>query len=659
MKRSKLVLAVTSVLIIGLVIGLFVYDSSVFTNLLPPNTIITPPANIFVEPQGYAVGDQWKGSFWAFNVAVTVNDDIAGVILPADQKAEVTYQNAVTALRTGASVEIRIDPEQPYIVRDIQEKRMTVTPGATGGGKTVDSWSVGYYDWSEPTFRIYTPFTVTVFKDGVQVGQATLNAQGSDRVQTISTSAGPVYIESLGVLGGEYFSLGFPDQIAILKGYSNAYSWSQIQPLVNSAVAGSGSGATATTYAAYWFGNHRNAQGLAANPTDTLGFQFGPRFPPSKYGGWEGNDFGASATPLNPVVSSNDKTTLPQNKRSFYSLTEFIEQGKGIQNMASRLFNSRATGDSKALWQKVSFVPASNPTAIQLDIPWSAFGTPLVHIRVPTELADTWIDRPVVTNTQVSASWISTGTKYAELFGSQRIAVEVTNLGPVKGSADLYIESGNYKLGVTPLRMTVNNLEPNVPQVVFFDTDNLGVDEQVDNVPITIIAKDAYTASETGRDTVYGTLKPSLTTGTTTLTLHVVERGTVNPIVGLSLTLQYGNQAPQVFTDANGRVQLTLTTPQGGAYVGPVYVESADTTVYHTASATYNLDAARSHEFTFEVERKDTDYPESFDWMLILLIIAIIVIVIVFVVVIYYYGRKKKKIRVKRPKVKVKNPVRR
>jgi hypothetical protein len=81
--------------------------------------------------------------------------------------------------------------------------------------------------------------------------------------------------------------------------------------------------------------------------------------------------------------------------------------------------------------------------------------------------------------------------------------------------------------------MTVNNLVPNVPQTVYFDCTNLGVENQVDDIPVTIIAKDTYTGTETGRDTIYGTLLPTLTTGQTTVNIRAVEKGTNNLIAGL------------------------------------------------------------------------------------------------------------------------------
>jgi len=645
--KHKKLLGLGVILVVLLLSVSYVVDPDFFgriANLGKETTVSISQIN--VDPQGSIVGDEYKGSFWNILAYINANDYLAGVVLPKGQTGSVTYQGAIKALETGAKVEIKIDPQTPYLIRSVQEKQVMYAPSVVGAGSTVDASYLRYYDWSEPTWRIYTPFTVTIYKDGVQVGQATLNMQGQSQVQTVSTSEGAVRIENLGILGGQYLSPNTPSQIAILKGYSNVYDWVQIQNIVNGAQPGSVAGSSASKYADYWFGTARDSSNRAINPVVTMGVSQTNVYAPSAYGGWSGNDFGGQAKPVKPVVGSSDKSSLPVDERSFYSLTEFIEQAKGISNLASSLFNSKATGSAGALWQEVSFVTDTNgQTALKLTIPWSAFGAPLVSIRVPTELADTWVEQPQIANAQVSASWVSTGTKYCNVFGSNRIAVQVTNVGSTTASSRLTIQSGNSKLSVTPLSMTVNNLEPSVPQTVFFDATNLGVESETSDIPITIIAYDTYTNTETSRTTVYGTLKPTLTTGVTTFKLFVVEKGTSNLIVGLPLTVQYGNQAPSVFTDSNGLVSLTLTTPQGGAFTGQVYVQSDDTTVYKTASATYNLPSATAYEFTLEVERKDTDYPspEGFNWLTIALIIGVIALIVAIIVLVVYFKKRRRR----------------
>lgn len=642
-------------LVIIVISGAVVYlNPSILDNFanLGQNTILTPPQNLFVQLQDSAniVGNKLNGGFWVFNVAVTANDDIAGVILPKNQTGSVTYQGATKALQTGAKIEIKIDPGQPYVIRTIQEKNMHpvsgfVAPAATGNGKTVDPLTVRYYDWGEgSSWRVYTPFTVSVYKDGSLVGKQEFNSVGKASIQNIVTNEGTVRVEMPGTLGNNYLSPAFPAQIAILKGYSNVYDWTQIQSLV------SGSSTSSSTYATYWYGSSRTTHNppQANNPTVVIGGVLGNMYLPSKYGGWSGHDSGGKAEPVRPVIGQSDKSTLPESERGFYSLTEFLEQGKGIQNLATTLFNTRSTGNVGSLWQKASFATDEyGQTALRLDVPWGTYGTPMVNIRVPTELADTWIDQPAVANTKVSAVWESTGAKYRDSYGADRIAVTLTNEASVTASAKVYASATVSKLGITPSDpITVPNLEPNIPQTVYFSATNLGVEADVEDVPITIVAYDSYSNTETGRDTVYATLKATLTTGTTTLVLHVVEKGTSTPIVGLPMTLQYSNQAPTVYSNANGEISMTLTNPQGGAFTGMLIVNSQPYTTasglpYKAATASYSIANPTAYSLTYEVERADKGPGGNpLDWVLIAIVAIVIAVIAAVGVGVYMKTRK-------------------
>ena len=492
--NTKTIVGVIVVFLIAIAAATIIFTPQLFLNRPNQNTILTPPQNIYVQVQDSAniVGDKFNGGYWVFNVAITANDDIAGVVLPKDQETTITYQSATQTLKTGAKIEFKFDPGTPYIIRTIQEKQVMIAPGATGAGTTKDPVYMRYYDWGEATWRIYTPFTVTVYKDGELIGTGNFNLEGAASVQTIDTSEGPIRLEFPGMLSGNYLSPTFPSQIAILKGYSNVYDYTQIQSYINGATIGSGTGNSATTYASYWYGNTRNSNNQATNLIVTFGVSTTTAYQPSKYGGWSGSDSGTNVTPVQPVIGQADKSTLPSGKASYYSLTEYIEQAKGIQNLASTLFNTRASGDVGALWQKASFTTDTNgQTALRLDIPWSAFGTPLVNVRVPTELADTWIDRPTVANAQITAVWESTGTDHVDVYGSNRIKVTVTNTGTATATAStkLYASSGNSKLTITPSDpITVTSLEPNVPQTFYYSVTNLGVESETANIPVTITA---------------------------------------------------------------------------------------------------------------------------------------------------------------------------
>ena len=238
---------VAAIVLIALVLGGVGYYSGFFDRLT--GLTVVSISQILVDPQGYAVGNEWTGSFWNMLVSVQANDNVAGVILPKDQTGTVTVNNVQTALKTNAKIEIKVDPQPAYLIRNLNEYTTQVTPDvgqtwmnrydALNRGEELNdparkatALNLNYYNWAEPTFRIYTPYIVTIFKDGVQVGQATLNTEGKSSVQTINTGEGSVRIENLGILGGNYLAPNTPAQMAIFKGYPNMYDLTQVQGLI-------------------------------------------------------------------------------------------------------------------------------------------------------------------------------------------------------------------------------------------------------------------------------------------------------------------------------------------------------------------------------------------------------------------------------------------
>ena len=272
------------IFLIAITLGAMFYFNPAIFNFANPNTTLSI-SQIYVDPQGSEVGNEWRGSFWNILAYINTNDDLAGVILPEDQKTSITYQGATEALKTGAKIEIKIDPQQPYLIRGIQEKTATVTP--TVGQTYVNRYSpsdrgesfstqaselpLRYYGWVEPTWRVYTPYVVSIYKDGALVGQATLNTNENgknNQGMAVSTSEGSVRIENLGYLSGQY--LGGPNapaQIAIFKGYSNVYDYTQLTNIIQynqgasyqtfpldsrlSSVSG-----VSNTFCAYWYGSN-------------------------------------------------------------------------------------------------------------------------------------------------------------------------------------------------------------------------------------------------------------------------------------------------------------------------------------------------------------------------------------------------------------------
>lgn len=580
--------------------------SSPFTGL----TIISI-SSITVDPQGYEVGGQWTGSFWNIVATVSQSDSLAGVILPEGQEGSVNTDGVLKTLKTGAKIEIKIDPQQPYLYRGLTEKTVKIAPKATGGGLTVDDAWMDYYAWSGG-WQIYTPYLVTVYKDGVQVGSAQLDNKGLDTTQIINTNEGTIRIEHLGSLLNNYMSPSFPSEICIVKGatniyYSKIYDWSTIQSLVDSKTELMGQ------FDDYWYGSSRttvNSVVVANNPPTYLGGVLGNTFLPSKYGGWGGSDYGGQATPVKPVVLSTQLSALPLDERSFGSATQWLEDTKRVTNWASTIFQS---------FTSVDFVKDSTGkvSALKMFIPWSGYATPMVSIRVPTELADTWVDQPPIAHLVPTATWQSNNGKYISFTNTAILAVSLKQESTVLSSGRVDVTCGNANIGVDPVNMPSVSVAPGGTQIVYFTIRNLGVTEQINNIPITVTCFDKYTGAPTGSDVVYATLLPSTVQEETSLRVLAVVKSdgeTVEsePIIGLTVSVEYGGATLSQATDSSGFASFNLETDAGGGYSGPVVVSSVDTEKYVgvTASTTVNYGP---NDFKIDVPLKGVVYPET-DW---------------------------------------------
>ncbi len=620
-----------AVFLVAVVLGSLLYFYPQAFSGLEQNTWISV-SQTFVDPQGSEVAGEWRGSYWNLVAAVTqVNDDIAGVVLPDDYEGEVTVGGVTTALKTGAKVEVKLDPQEPYLVRNLVEKTVMVAPVAVGGGVTKDAFWLNYYDWAEPSFRVYTPYVVSVYKDDVLVGQKTLNAEGESSVQTIPTSEGNVRVENLGVLGGTYLSPNTPSQIAILKGYPCFYDWAQISSRVDGSTAGSVAGAGASKYADYWYGISRNSANQAVNPVVVIGMSTTNTYRPSAFGGWSGSDYGGNAQPVKPVVSASDKSGLPVSEQSFSSLTEFLE-GKNVANLAATLFSK---------YSKVEMVSEGGNLALKLTVPWSAYATPLVNVKVPSELADTWVERPAISNVKPVVSWEATGGKNYAITGNARLLVSLKQYSTVASSTRVVAQCGNARVGIYPTEYPSVGLEPQETKVVSFDITNLGVLTEEANVPVTVVCYEKWSGAETGRDVAYVTLLPTLAHDVTTLNVHVVEKGGLSkPVVGLPLNVVYADQTKSGFTDGSGVFSVGLETAGGGGFSGPVTISSPVTEKYNAATRTVTV-APGANDVTFEVSLLGSPIEE--DWMFYVIVAVAVFAVVASIGVAAYAARSRKR----------------
>lgn len=329
-KRNKTILIV--MFLAAMLI--LVYGSTPFK----PLTIISPPQNVYIEIQdGEEVAGEWTGSYWSMLVAVTSSDEMAGFkALQKNQSYTIEIEGEKYDLRSGADIEVRIDPEQPYFTRKIQSASMEIVPTTfrtwanrlfnipykDTAVKANSSWS-GHLDWAEPGWRWYTPYTITILKNGEVIATKTLNTEGVDKVQIVETSEGNIRIEHLGALSGEYRTIEVPEQIVIFD-KSYVYDWAdRVDELLKYDVGAMHDPApyeqrkitpgTTEAYSRYWYGYYRWIDDMTPSGYPLSGFER------NNSPGWVWKDDSASyvSDPVAPVISPEDKGELPSEKRAF------------------------------------------------------------------------------------------------------------------------------------------------------------------------------------------------------------------------------------------------------------------------------------------------------------------------------------------------------
>jgi hypothetical protein len=639
-KTKHKLLAVFAVILIGVILGATAYLDPSFYNVSPSKNELLSASQIYVDPQGGSnVNGQLENCYWNLVASVDAADTMQAINLPANTTGTTAINGVNTAVKTQAGITVEVTPEQPYLIEDLQTEQVMVAPAAQGTtGPLAPQLTLTYYAWGSSGLQIFTPYQVTVLQNGNQIGQATINTAGTGQSASVSTSDGTIIINNIGELQDSYMTPDLPSQIAIFApGY--IYDWSQIQNMVSGKTPGTTTGSIATQhYADYWYGVTRNSANEATDPVIVLGFEEGNLYEPSGFGGWEGSDSGGSVTAVQPVIYASNAGSLPADKRSFDTLTEWI-QAQGVTNLATTTF---ASGSMLGDYSLVT--DTNGATALKILVPWGAYQTPLTTIKIPVSLANTIIDEPQVSNVQVSATWQANGGTTVDNAGQEVMAVTCTQDSTVTSSALITVtSSGSANCGISPNQQTVT-LAAGASTVIYFDISNLGENTAVNNVPVTATAYTTEpTQTETSSSTIYANFLATLGQSATTLNILVHDATPQKaPVVGLQVSIQYpptGGTTLTAFTDSTGSITQTLATSAGAGYSGQVFITTAATAQYN---ATYTTVTVKPGQNSVVITVGGTPKAKGLNWELIILIIAIIATIIVIVAVIAYAKKKGK-----------------
>jgi hypothetical protein len=624
MEKEKVIMAVLLVVLLGVVLWQ--------VGIVPfKRYTVLSVSQVYVEPEGYedAVTKEWKGSYWVILMTADMADEVGVYKFEKGQEDYIGDKK----LQTTATVEIRIDPQQPYYVRQMEIASVTVTPYTKGTwmnklgvgyGQTGDSVGAlfsGHYEFTaDSRWQKWTPFKITILKDGVEVGSTTFNTEGGSKEMRIPTDEGSVIVNNLGLISGRYGEPEFGDILWFSENWifqADTKSRSLItydagqSPSYDADQWGdSWSVYGVEAYSVYWYGYGRWKSDNSPSAFDHSGI-----IDPTKYGGWISADdaLNYKRKPVRPVIFPGDKSELPSEKRSFKSLVEFLDW-KGVKRIRTDAYSKVFLRDDKKL---------------QVNVPFDALneGSALFTVMIPTELADTIVWHPQVANVKIVDWYIP--DKIGERFtGWIKLKQEST----VRSTAHvtLTFDPATAPISITPNSFDVT-LDPNEEYTQPLEFLNAGTDKELD---VTFTATVTNTlGSKT--DSKTGTIKLLVRgEGTTILTVYTVDAKTLEPVSGVFVTVKWDTQSKGEYT-SGGSVTFDM-----GTFTGTVTVTSAETLTYKSATDTKNL-IAGANSITLKLERQGVPSPTPTWWEQYWWVIVIAVTFVIIIIILYWWWRER------------------
>jgi hypothetical protein len=262
----------------------------------------------------------------------------------------------------------------------------------------------------------------------------------------------------------------------------------------------------------------------------------------------------------------------------------------------------------------------------------------LLFVHVLEAIAIVW--EPQVGDASIEAYWEQTGNNHIQISYIQTLKVNIIQQSNVKASFAVIACCDNGGIAIYPEAQGTGGIEPQETATLTFGISNLGVEKQIDNIPITITIYDTFIGEELTKETVYATLLATLRPGQTDLKILAVEENTNNPAIGVEITVFYPangqGEQKQVWTDTSGEAILNLQMHHGGAYIGDIYIQTTENNDYFAENLTsaVHLD---SNEATLELEPKNPQEPTNsgIHWAIPPVIFAAAVIIIIIIVILW------------------------
>jgi hypothetical protein len=256
------------------------------------------------------------------------------------------------------------------------------------------------------------------------------------------------------------------------------------------------------------------------------------------------------------------------------------------------------------------------------------------------------IEEPPISDVSIKVYWEQTGNDQIQISNMQTLVVNVTQHSTVEAGCSVSALCDKGKVALYPVAQGTGGIEPKETATITFGVSNLGVEQQIDNIPITIKVFDGYTGEELAKETVYATLLATLTAGQTVLNVKAVEKETGKQAVGVQIQAIFPSngqgEQTQEWTNTKGEAALNLQYQAGGAFVGEVKLQTLESEDYYSANQTETISVPGIYDVVLEISAKNPEMPaeeEPINWTFII-VASIIAIAVIISVAIYTKSKK-------------------
>lgn len=633
----------------------------------PWSLTLLSATTINIDQQGGLEGNKLVGTYWSLLMSVDFTDQV-GMYTFDDAEAHKTgsspyWQGKNMTLLN--SVKLWIDPGQPYYERPMQLKSSQVTPKAyqnwqivfTGIGRDkwlgVDALYSGHWETITSDWILHTPFTVKVYVNDTLVGQQTIDTIGTVDTTTIglgkevdvSKSASEyLTITNLGALQTGYTFPIWPGVVWFNNQYFYLNSEAVQKAIHNPYPSGDGgtsdrwgvmpSGSYEDSYAWYWYGGQFSypiegevkydaywrdeGDPKSINPAHT---PVSPILciPFDQVGGWADGGGGtgilARVKPVRPVIF--DKSSLPSDKQQYMSLVEFLEKRVSAQKPLMPSWGPDANN--------IVFTKTDEQNGfLRVYLPWNSF-TRLIDVRISTELANTIVWQPQVSNIKI-VDYLSDMGEIGER-KTASITLRQDSTVPSSGVVEISpITSGLY-WDFEPQTFGTGTMQPGETKPFTFDVVNLGQPTRTD-FQFKIEVKNSL-GQVTDSKTVVGTLLARTPQGSILL-VRTIDAETKVPISGIHVIVNYDTLSKEGWT-SGGQVAFDF-----GGGTPSVSISTAETLTYKSATTTKQL-AQGQNAVTLELVRQGVTPNEiPWTWIIIGSLVAVMTVTIA-----YLYKKRK------------------